>query len=143
MVELRQDFLKGWTILVVDDNPDHLRVVERILEYHGANPVIASNGREALHVLQRVRPRFILSDLEMPEMDGWGLIRLLRQDPKRREIPVIAITGHNGRGDRDRVLQAGFRHYLLKPFTGVTFMRDLMTVLITIPELAADLVDEV
>jgi CheY-like chemotaxis protein len=142
-VELRQDFLKGWPVLVVDDDLDHVGVVARILQYHGATIFIASNGYEALQILQRVHPRFILSDLEMPELDGWGLIRFLRQDPKRREIPVIAITGHNGRDERERVLQAGFYQYLLKPFTGVSFMRDLMTVLITIPELARDLVDEV
>lgn len=133
--EIRRDMLKGWVVLVVDDEPDSLDVAARILKHYGATVLTATNGREGLNVIHTHRPRFIISDLSMPELDGWGLLFELKQDRVTMDIPVIALTAHAMAGDRERAIMAGFHNYLTKPLTPATFMRDLLNLLEDIPQL--------
>lgn len=134
-----RDLLKGWIVLVVEDQADSREVAERILRYYGATVYCTTNGIEALDMLESVVPRFILSDLSMPDMDGWTLIRRLRSDPRTTAIPVIALTAHAMAGDRERVIDAGFDHYITKPLTAQTFIEHLYDSLKSIPTLGAEL----
>lgn len=136
---ISRDILKGWKVLVVDDEEDSLNVATRILKYYGAHVVTAGNGEEGLDVARSESPRFIISDLSMPHMDGWGLIEVLKKDRGLAEIPVIALTAHAMIGDRQRAIEAGFHNYLTKPLTPATFMRDLLNLLMDIPGLAEHL----
>ena len=124
-----RDILHGWTVLVVDDEHDSLDVARRILNYYGAEVVIAINGQEGLELARAHTPRFIISDLSMPVMDGWEFIENMKKDHHLAAIPVIALTAHAMPGDRSRALSAGFHNYLSKPLTPATFMRDLLTLL--------------
>lgn len=128
--------LTGWDILVVDDEPDSLFVAQYILTYHGATVHTAVDGREGYDSAQRVHPNLIIADLSMPEVDGWTMLQMLKQDNTTRTIPVIALTAHAMVGDRERALAAGFDNYLSKPLTVETFLRDLMRLLAGIPILA-------
>ena len=139
MSELPKDFLKGWNVVVIDDEPDSLEVASYMLEFYGADIYTASNGADGLGVIKAVRPRFIITDLSMPIMDGWELITRLKRDPATAEIPIIALTAHAMIGDRERAIAAGFHNYLTKPLTASNFMRDLLNLLMDIPELARDL----
>jgi CheY-like chemotaxis protein len=134
---IRRDLLAGWDVLVVDDEPDSLEVASRILRYYGARVHTASNGKEALDQVRSIRPRFIISDISMPEMDGWELLKELKLHRDMLEIPVIALTAHAMVGDRDRAIEAGFHNYLSKPLTAATFMRDLLNLLVDVPEFSA------
>lgn len=137
--QISRDILRGWKVLVVDDEEDSLNVATRILKYYGAHVVTAVNGLQGLEVARAEQPRFIISDLSMPRMDGWGLMEELKKDGAIAHIPVIALTAHAMIGDRQRAIEAGFHNYLTKPLTPATFMRDLLNLLMGIPGLAEHL----
>lgn len=136
MSNIRRDILNGWDVLVVDDEPDSLDVASRILRHYGAQVYTATNGQEGLQAVRALRPRFIISDLSMPVMDGWGFLEALKRNRDTLEIPVIALTAHAMVGDRERAIVAGFHNYLTKPLTPANFMTDLLRLLDDIPEFA-------
>lgn len=138
-MQIPGDLLEGWDIVVIDDEEDSLEVAEIILLEYGANVYTASNGRQGLKIVAKSMPRFVISDLSMPEMDGWGFISELKANPDLANIPVIALTAHAMLGDRERAITAGFHNYLTKPLTVDTFMSDLVKLLIDIPELVEHL----
>lgn len=135
MQNIPQDLLEGWDIVVIDDEEDSLEVAEIILLEYCANVHTAFDGKEGLDVVRAVKPRFVISDLSMPIMDGWGFIEAMKAERELSNIPVIALTAHAMVGDRDRAITAGFHNYLTKPLTVDTFMSDLVKLLIDIPEL--------
>lgn len=139
MVEFPRELLADWSVVVVEDEQDSLDIATYILEYHGARVYSATNGRDGLRLVRSVLPSFVISDLSMPLMDGWELIRELQIDSHTRDIPVIALTAHAMRGDRERAIAAGFYNYLTKPLTADVFMHDLVMLLVEIPELAGAL----
>ncbi len=133
------DLLSRWDIVVIDDEPDSLEVAEIILDAYGANVHTGCNGAEGLELVRQIRPRFVISDISMPVMDGWGFIHALKNDRSLMEIPAIALTAHAMVGDRERAITAGFHNYLTKPLTADTFIYDLLKLLMDIPELAEHL----
>jgi len=139
MIDLPKDLLQGWDIVVIDDEEDSLMVVQVILDEYGANTHIASNGEEGLTLIRTVRPKFVIPDLSMPILDGWGLIHEMKNDPALKDLPTIALTAHAMVGDRERAVSAGFHNYLTKPLTVETFIQDLVNLLVVIPELANEL----
>jgi adenylate cyclase len=90
--QIRRDLLSGWDVVVIDDEPDSLEVASRILRHYGANVHTAVNGKEGLALIRRVRPKFVVSDLSMPVMDGWEMLYEIQQDRFVAQIPVIALT---------------------------------------------------
>lgn len=100
------------TILVVDDNPLDREFAGACIQERGANAIFASDGREALRVVERDRPDVVLTDLQMPEMDGLELVARLRSEYPR--IPVILMTAHGSEEIAVRALQAGASSYLPK-----------------------------
>lgn len=131
--------LDGWNVVVVDDELDSLMVAQMLLEMAGANVMTASNGSEALTLIREKLPSFILSDLSMPEMDGWRLIQELAKDRDTASIPIIALTAHAMHGDRERAIRAGFTNYLTKPLDPQKFISQLLHLLVTVPEFTDDL----
>jgi CheY-like chemotaxis protein len=111
-----------WHVLVVDDETANREVFVETLQFFGAHVMSAANGIEALDLIRQQTPTIILTDLAMPKMDGWQMLRTLRADPALRHIPVLAITAiYTLPGDRERVLAAGFDGYLMKPVEIATF----------------------
>ncbi len=139
MKGIPRDLLSSWGIVVVDDEDDSLIVARIILNAYGAILYTATDGREALDLIREVHPHLVISDLSMPVLDGWGLIREMKADPDLKDIPVIALTAHAMIGDRERALTAGFNNYLTKPLTVETFIQDLVNLLVEIPVLAEHL----
>jgi CheY-like chemotaxis protein/two-component sensor histidine kinase len=109
--------IAGLRILIVDDDADTREFLHFFLQQNGALTTVAASVTEALAVIVNTIPDVLISDLGMPEMDGYTLIRLLRAMPKEEggEIPAIALTAYAGESDRDRVLAAGFQKHLAKP----------------------------
>jgi|SRR5579859_7001088 len=138
-MSISRSILKDWIVLVVDDEPDSLEVATRILRFYGATVYTACDGQEGLNYVQSIRPRFILSDLSMPVMDGWSFIFRIKNERRTMDIPTIALTAHAMVGDRERAINAGFHNYLDKPLTPETFIRDLLRLLVDIPELSTEL----
>ncbi len=134
---IRRDILQGWEVVVIDDEPDSLEVASRILRFYGANVYTASNGKEGLELIRHHRPKFVISDLSMPVMDGWEMLFEIQQDRHIAQIPIIALTAHAMVGDRTRAIEAGFYNYLTKPLTPSTFMGDLLRLLMDVPDFQA------
>jgi PAS domain S-box-containing protein len=103
------------TVLVVDDNTDMRQYLGRLLseKFH---VIAAANGEEALNAARTGRVDLVLSDIMMPGLDGYGLIRSLRSDPKTQTIPVILLSARAGEEDRSEGMGTGADDYLVKPF---------------------------
>ena len=102
-------------ILVVEDNPDNMYVMDRLLTHHGYAVQQAMSGDDALGVLTTTRFDLVLMDMQMPGVDGYSTVRALRDLPGLTSLPVIAVTAHSMPGDRERTLLAGCTDYLAKP----------------------------
>lgn len=104
-------------ILVAEDNAINRKLATRLLEKHGHTVVIAENGRAALDALARESVDAVLMDVQMPVMDGFEAIRTIRASERRSgtHLPIIALTAHAMKGDRERCLEAGADDYLTKP----------------------------
>ena len=109
--------LEGVTVLVVDDEPDARVLVSRILEERGARTVKAQTGAEALKLLNTESVDILVSDIGMPDYDGYKFIQHIRtQEPRRiRGIPAIALTAYARADDRQRALLAGYQMHMAKP----------------------------
>ncbi|MBE2196073.1 MAG: response regulator [Anaerolinea sp.] len=134
--DIPEHILEGWTVLIVDDEHDSLELARYLLEFYGAKVFTAVDGTEGLQKTLTIMPRFIISDISMPVMDGWEFVQKVKTNPKLASIPVIALTAHAMTGDRERALGMGFHNYLTKPLTAETFMSDLIRLLAEIPEFA-------
>lgn len=104
----------GKTVLVVDDEPQIVRVVRAYLEAAGLRVVTATEGQEALHVARHEKPDLVILDLMMPGMDGWDFIRRYRQE---RDTPVIMLTARVDESDQVLGLELGADDYVTKPFS--------------------------
>jgi len=102
-------------ILLVEDNPINRLVVESFLEEFGVEVDSAETGTIALEMLNARRYELVLMDIQMPEMDGLTATRLLRADPRFRDLPIIAMTAHAMSEDREKSLEAGMNDHLVKP----------------------------
>jgi CheY-like chemotaxis protein len=104
-------------LLVVDDEEDSLELVRRVLSAHGAEVHAVASAREALTALGTLRPHVIVSDIGMPEEDGYSLIRKIRAMPPDRggRTPAVALTAYARREDVQRAVAAGFQLHVAKP----------------------------
>ena len=104
-------------VLVVEDNQVNQLVTRRLLEKQGMDVALASNGNEAVEAWEREEFELILMDIQMPLMDGFGATAQIRERERRRggRIPILALTAHAARGDRERCLAAGMDGYVAKP----------------------------
>jgi len=125
--------------MVVDDEPDSLEIAKRLLQMAGAEVITAGGGQEALNIVRSARPQLIISDLSMPEVDGWTLLEKLKLERDTLEIPVIALTAHTMPGDRERAIVAGFHNHISKPLDPRRFISQLMHIVVDIPELKSQL----
>jgi chemosensory pili system protein ChpA (sensor histidine kinase/response regulator) len=104
-------------VMVVDDSLTVRRVTQRLLEREGYRVVTAKNGIEALERLAGERPVVLLTDIEMPRMDGFDLVRNVRGDARLADLPVIMITSRIAQKHRDYATEIGVQHYLGKPYS--------------------------
>ena len=103
-------------VLVVDDSLTVRRVSQRMLERCGYAVVLARDGMEALEKLQTISPDVVLLDIEMPRMDGFELLRKIRQEPHTHKLPVVMITSRSAEKHREHAFRLGATDYLGKPF---------------------------
>jgi len=104
-------------VMVVDDSLTVRRVTQRLLVREGWRVVTAKDGLDALEQLAEERPLVLLSDIEMPRMDGFDLVRNLRADPRLADLPVIMITSRIAQKHRDYAAELGVQHFLGKPYS--------------------------
>jgi two-component system, cell cycle response regulator DivK len=102
-------------ILLVEDNQMNRDMLSRRLRRKGFEVLLATDGQEGVSLARSGAPDLILMDMSLPTMDGWTAARLLKSDTDTRSIPIIALTAHAMRGDRDKALDAGCDEYETKP----------------------------
>lgn len=104
-------------VLVVDDSITVRRVTQRLLQREGYRVALAADGLQALERLAEELPSVVLSDIEMPRMDGFDLVRNLKADPRLAGLPIITITSRIAEKHREHALSLGVNHYLGKPYS--------------------------
>lgn len=114
-VTMDRDAAKKFVILVVDDSADHVAMLSLDLQQQGYRVVTATNGEEAVSVAAYTLPNLILMDVSMPQLDGLGATRRIREQEALREIPVIAVTAFGTEGFQRAAYDAGVSGYLTKP----------------------------
>jgi two-component system cell cycle response regulator DivK len=107
--------MAGEPVLIVDDNPQNLKLARVLLRTEGYEVRTAVDAEEALRQLETFSPKLILMDIQLPGMDGLELTRRLKADPRRHRISVIALTAYAMKGDEIRALAAGCDGYVAKP----------------------------
>jgi CheY-like chemotaxis protein len=114
-----------WNVIVVDDEPDNVGVIDLVLSFHSAKTRLASSGLECLRLMENEKPNLLLIDIQMPEMDGMELLNRIRLNQQWQMIPAIAVTARVMPGDRQNILDAGFNGYIPKPINAVSFVDEI------------------
>lgn len=117
--------LSNWNVLVVDDEPDNLGVIELVLNFYEAKVRTAVTAMDCLAQMDEETPTLLLVDIQMPVMDGFDLMRKVREKPAWQAIPIIAITAHAMTGDHERIIAAGFDGYIPKPISAMSLVSEL------------------
>ena len=113
-------------LLIVEDDPDILKLLNATLTYRGYRVVTAHNGKDGLEAVQKERPALVIADIMMPKLDGFGLVHRLRINPETRTIPVIFITAtFISAEDKAFALDIGVTRFLQKPLDMDAFLRTL------------------
>jgi CheY-like chemotaxis protein len=110
------------TILLVEDDFMNMKLAQHILESQGYNVVKATTGQEALQQLKASTPDLILMDVQLPDIDGMTLVRIIRAKDTTRETNVLALTACAMKGDREKILKIGCNDYISKPINVETFV---------------------
>jgi CheY-like chemotaxis protein len=128
---------EDWDILLVDDEPDNLAVLEMVLTYSGATVTSRRSAQTALELLKQRSFDLALLDIRMPMMSGYDLLKAIRDmhAPERSDMIFIAITAHAMAGDRERMIAAGFNGYISKPV-------EVSTIMSTIRQIVEDYLDQ-
>lgn len=131
--------LDGWTVLVIDDHKESQEIISDILTFYSAEVVFADDGQEGFAKALETQPKFIISDISMPILDGWGLIKLLKNESRTASIPTIALTAHAMVSDRQRAISEGFHNYLSKPLNPFTFLSEILILLDDVDTISQEL----
>lgn len=120
--------LTDWRVIVVDDEPDNLGVLELVLNFSKAEVRTADSAAACLATLQDFTPTLMLIDIQMPEMSGYELLERIRANPRWNGIPAIAVTAHAMLGDAEKVMAGGFDGYIPKPITAITLVDEIVSI---------------
>jgi CheY-like chemotaxis protein len=104
------------SILIVENEVSNRLLIEKVLSTRGYRCLSASNGREALELLEREVVDLILTDLSMPVLDGYRTIQLIRARPAMSRVPIVAVTAYALNDENEAAMQIGCNEYLTKPF---------------------------
>jgi len=102
-------------VLIVEDNPMNMRLIEMILKSKNYTLLKATDGEEALDIATREQPDLVLMDIRLPKVSGLEVARKLKKNAALSRIPIIALTAHAMKGDKEKAIEAGCDGYLSKP----------------------------
>ena len=112
-------------ILVAEDNAVNRELLRELLELRGYTVLEACDGQEALETIEQTYPELLLLDIGMPVLDGFAVVRKIRENPRLARLPVVAVTAYAMRGDREKILNSGFDGYLSKPVDPSSLTKEL------------------
>jgi two-component system, cell cycle response regulator DivK len=117
------------TALVIEDNENNRELITFILQIAGYRAICAADGLTGYEMAVREQPDFIILDIQLPDVDGTEVLRMIRRNPDSRHIPAIAVTSYAMSGDRERLLGAGCNGYIEKPIDPDTVIEHIRTIL--------------
>ena len=112
-------------ILYIEDNPVNMKLVESIMKDQSADMLKAFNGSDGIKIATSEKPDLILMDINMPGMNGYEALQILKADDATKNIPVIALTAFAMSGDSEKGLKAGFSEYITKPINIPIFIQTI------------------
>lgn len=113
------------TVLIVEDNELNMKLFNDLLQAHGYHTVQTMDGREVLKLAREKRPDLILMDIQLPEISGLEVTKLLKADDELKAIPVIAVTAFAMKGDEEKIRDGGCEGYLAKPISVPIFLETI------------------
>ncbi|HEX8795244.1 MAG TPA: response regulator [Polyangiaceae bacterium] len=121
--------MKPHKVLIVDDFEDNRAMYAEFLRYSGLEVVEAKDGAEAVEKARTEMPDLVVMDLSLPVIDGWEATRRIKHDPRTREIPIVALTGHALEGHSQGAREAGCEGFLAKPCLPETLLDTIKAIL--------------
>jgi len=110
------------TVLVVEDNDLNMKLFHDLLEAHGYQILQTKNGRDALRLAREHHPDLILMDIQLPEISGLEVTKLIKSDASLCKIPVVAVTAFAMKGDEEKIREGGCEAYIAKPISVAHFI---------------------
>jgi two-component system cell cycle response regulator DivK len=105
------------TVLIVEDNELNMKLFRDLLEAHGIHTIETRDGLQVMELARDSSPDLILMDIQLPQISGLDVIKMLKEDEELKSIPVIAVTAFAMKGDEEKIRKEGFEDYLSKPIT--------------------------
>ncbi|MGR3176616.1 MAG: response regulator [Candidatus Anammoxibacter sp.] len=121
--------MAGETILVIEDNEKNRKLIKVVLKAKGYKIIEAEDAETAMDQLKKDIPDLILMDIGLPGMDGFELTRLIKRDKTTKDVPIIAVTAHAMKGEKEKTLEAGCDDYVSKPIDINEFQKTVARVL--------------
>jgi len=109
-------------ILVVEDNALNIKLFCDLLDAHGHETEPVTDSRDALDTARTFRPDLVITDIQLPHINGIELMKLLRADDELKDVPILAVTAYAAQGDDERIRAAGARGYVSKPISVTRFV---------------------
>ncbi|MRG72896.1 response regulator [Alphaproteobacteria bacterium HT1-32] len=116
-------------ILIVEDNELNMKLFNDLLQAHGYETLQSKDGKEALKLARDNMPDLILMDIQLPEISGLEITRMLKEDPGLKHIPVIAVTAFAMKGDEEKIREGGCEGYIAKPISVANFLETVASFL--------------
>ncbi|SFF04277.1 two-component system, cell cycle response regulator DivK [Aureimonas phyllosphaerae] len=117
------------TVMIVEDNELNMKLFRDLIEAHGYRTVQTRSGLTAMDLARESQPDLILMDIQLPEISGLEVTKLLKADPDLKRIPVIAVTAFAMKGDEERIRQGGCEAYISKPIAVTKFIETIKSFL--------------
>ena len=113
------------TVLIVEDNELNMKLFHDLLEAHGVNTVETYDGKNVMELAREHKPDLILMDIQLPEISGLDVTKMLKADDELKSIPVVAVTAFAMKGDEQKIREGGCEDYISKPISVVHFMETI------------------
>ncbi len=113
------------TILIVEDNELNMKLFNDLLQAHGYDTVQTTDGRDAVGLVREHMPDLILMDIQLPEISGLEVTKILKADDELKHIPVIAVTAFAMKGDEEKIREGGCESYIAKPISVPIFLETI------------------
>jgi len=110
------------TVLIVEDNDLNMKLFNDLLQAHGYDTLQTMDGRDAVQIARENKPDLILMDIQLPEISGLEVTKMLKADEDLKHIPVIAVTAFAMKGDEEKIREGGCDGYLAKPISVPVFL---------------------
>ena len=110
------------TVLIVEDNELNMKLFNDLLSAHGYQTLQTKDGREVIAIARETPPDLILMDIQLPEISGLEITKMLKADDELKDIPVVAVTAFAMKGDEERIRQGGCEGYIAKPISVASFL---------------------